>query len=76
MDANVREKIHKILDLVIDRNEGGDSTFFHFEGHVNEICVEKHEGKWFPNSKGEMLDTYLWTSECEQDLDEVIKALC
>ena len=76
MDTETREKIHKILDLVIDRNEGGDSTFFHFEGHTNQICVEKHEGKWFPNSNSEVLDSYILKPEWELDLDEVIKALC
>ena len=40
-----REHLHRILDLVLDRNEEQD-TFFEFFGHVNELEIRLCEGKW------------------------------
>ena len=40
-----REHLHRILDLVLDRNEEQD-TFFKFFGHVNALEIILYEGKW------------------------------
>lgn len=76
MDAETREKIHKILDLVIDRNERGDATFFEFAGHTNEISVDMHAGAWIMDSPCMKMTSYIERPELELDLDEVIEALC
>lgn len=76
MDAETREKIHKILDLVIDRNEGGNTTFFHFSGHVNVITVHLHNGEWESNKDWEEHVSYIKRPKLDESLDEVIEALC
>lgn len=76
MDAETRKKIHKILDLVIDRNESGKSTFFGYSGHINAVSVRIHEGEWKAGQACETHYAYIDNQELDESLDEVIKALC
>ena len=57
MKSDVREKMHKILDLVLDINESGKAnTFMSFSGHVNGINVSAHIPKWELNSNPDIRD--------------------
>ncbi len=57
MQKSVREKLHKILDLVLDINESGKATtFMTFSGHVNGITVSAHMPKWEVNSDPDIRD--------------------
>ena len=71
-----REQIHRILDLVMDRNDGGNTTFFGFRGQVNGIEIELYEGEWsFKNMNSVTMFHYL-DSDCGHSLDELEAALC
>lgn len=51
MQESVREKLHKILDLVLDINESGKATtFFRFSWHVNDIDIQAYLPKWKPDA--------------------------
>lgn len=65
MQESVREKLHKILDLVLDINESGKAnTFMTFSGHVNGIHVSTHIPKWELNRDPDILDeVYLDTPD-------------
>lgn len=57
MKSDVREKMHKILDLVLDINESGKAnTFMSFSGHVNGINVSAYFHKWELNSEPDIRD--------------------
>lgn len=57
MKSDVREKMHKILDLVLDINESGKAhTFMTFSGHVNSVIVSAHMPKWKVNSDPDIRD--------------------
>jgi hypothetical protein len=45
---NEREKLHEILDLVLDLNEQGKTAFFEYAGHVEKVSVRVYEEGWKP----------------------------
>ena len=51
----MREKLHRILDLVLDLNEQGDS-FMQISGHVKSVSVQINDGKW--DASKELLNRY------------------
>lgn len=70
-----RKKIHKILDLVLEKNQGKATVFLDFYGHVNCIQVRIHTNGW---SVGHAADEeyYIYNDEslgCSANT--VIKAL-
>lgn len=75
MDDETRAKIHKILDLVIDRNEGGNATFFEFVGHVYGVRVRLFQGKWKPDKDSQDFIHYT-DNEWGWSLDEIEEELC
>jgi len=42
----IRQRLHKILDLVLDLNQGPYTTWFEFSGHVNGFGVRLINGDW------------------------------
>lgn len=79
-----REKIHRILDLVLDINSferrsveiTGDkpTAFLYFHGHASSLNVSIHENGWVPYA----CPTYqreLYLNEEKPELDEVIEML-
>ena len=71
-----RKQIHRILNLVMDRNYGGNTTFFSFIGQVNGIRIELYEGEWsFENADSVTMIHYL-DSDCGYALDKLEAALC
>ena len=73
-----REHLHRILDLVLDRNEEQD-TFFKFFGHVNELEIYLYDGKWKLNSEVpyKKFSKYLNSDFPEDDsLEKMEAALC
>ena len=79
-----REKLHRILDLVLDINSferrsveiTGDkpTAFLYFHGHVSSLNVSIHENGWVPYA----CPTYqreVYFDEEKQELDEVIEML-
>jgi hypothetical protein len=60
----------------MDRNEGGNTTFFGFRGQVNGIEIELYEGEWsFKNTDSVLMIHYL-DSNCGYALDKLEAALC
>ena len=41
-----RAQIHRILDLVMDRNDGGNTTCFYFHGNTHGVEIIMYEGLW------------------------------
>lgn len=71
-----RAQIHRILDLVMDRNNGGNTTFFEFNGHVNGISIYLHEGKWSPTNPASVTMNHYLDCDCGYSLDKLEAALC
>lgn len=71
-----RAQIHRILDLVMDRNKGGNSAFFEFLGHVNGIRINFHEGEWSPTNPVSVSMIHYLDSDCGDSLDKLEAALC
>lgn len=72
----MREKLHKILDLVLDLNEKNDA-FMYLYGHVNSITVDISDGEWkYDEKKLYYKDVYYAGQHyTEKDLDKVITKL-
>lgn len=73
-----REHLHRILDLVLDRNEEQD-TFFKFFGHVNGLEIKLYEGKWKWDSDVtyKKFSNYLGRDfEDDDSLEKMEAALC
>lgn len=71
-----RAQIHRILDLAMDRDAGGNTTFFNFIGHVNGIRIELYEGNWsFENTDSVSMIHYL-DGDYGDALDKLEAALC
>ena len=75
MEKEVREKLHEILDLVLDRNEKGKTTFFYFSGHVNSVTVDAYDGEWEPDGVSATLYSFLGP-ESKKNLERIAKQLC
>ena len=75
--AAQRAQVHRILDLVMDRNEGGKTTFFEVVAHVNGVRIVIYDGKWKTNQEKEpeIMIAYL-DSDFGETLDDLEAALC
>lgn len=75
-----KEKLHKILDLVLELNEKGYTTFYEIAGHVETIHVRVYEGRW-RMYKPFLYSFYAYTNKTDTDmaventLDEIIETL-
>lgn len=59
ISAETRDKMHKLLDMVIDRNASGNATWFKFLGHVMMIQIDICDGEWKPFCECEYMDMFL-----------------
>ena len=81
MKSEVREKMHHMLDLVLDINESGKATtFMDFSGHVNIAIVSSYIPKWEPDYDPDIRDQvslsrYDDPGYMEVSLDEAIANL-
>ena len=80
ISAEDRERIHKILDMVLDRSETENGTWFRFSGHVLRVEVETCEGKWTPFCDQVTLGRYIGEEYSnlinEATWEEMEDALC
>ena len=55
-----RKRLHRILDLAIEKNEGTASVFLEFAGHVNLVSMSIHKEGWkIAQGASVKLDHYL-----------------
>lgn len=71
-----RAQIHRILDLVMDRNEEGNTAFSEFIGHVNGIRINLHEGKWSPENTVSVSMIHYLDGDHGDSIDKLEAALC
>lgn len=38
--------INKLLKFCLAQTEKGNDCFFHFSGHVKNVSISAHQGKW------------------------------
>ncbi len=82
-EAECREKIHEILDIVLDINSLGKreknytgnlpTAFFYFFGHVASLDISIHENGWEEYTECDLNakpSTY-----CKRELEETVEAL-
>ncbi len=72
-----RALAHRILELVMDRNETGRTTFFEFAGHTNGVEIRLYEGDWKsdPEADYNYMIAYL-DDDVGSTLRELEAALC
>ena len=73
----MREKLHKILDLILDLNENGNDSFMYLYGHTQDLTVDVTDGKW-ENGGSHLLykhEYYAGRHYNEKTFDELIKKL-
>lgn len=46
MNKEIREKMHKVIDLCLDAKELGHDCFYHFQAHVNNFETKVHAFGW------------------------------
>lgn len=74
MDKSEREKLHKILDRVIDRNEGGKTSFFHFNGDIGGLGLFLYPGHYEDGPDGDGY-TYYPERDYGNSFEEIVEAL-
>ena len=75
----MREKLHRILDLALELNEQGYTTFCDIAGHIKSVHVRIFKGEWKFEDET-MLNFYAYYSEKDAELgdntlDEIIEKL-
>ena len=48
-----RKKIHKILDLAMEKNKENPTVFLEFSGHVNSLDVSVYRCGWYYGMKSD-----------------------
>ena len=48
-----RKKIHKILDLAMEKNKENPAVFLEFSGHVNSLDVSVYRCGWYYGMKSD-----------------------
>ena len=83
MKKEIKEKIGKIMDLVLEINSKRENTIFvQYFGHTNEICAQVYEKGWeYCGENGEgrkkLNESYLYldSDDCVKKLDNLIEKL-
>lgn len=72
-----RKKIHKILDLAMEKNKENPTVFLEFSGHVNSLHVSVHRCGWEPWVKSDKeFRVYLNNHfRVNESLDDIISYL-
>lgn len=71
-----RERLHRILDAVIDRNESGKSSFFDYSGHVSVVVAELYDGEWSPKDEPVRYFSFIGRDCLGDTLEAMEKAVC
>ena len=76
--AAQRAKVHRILDLAMDRNDGGNTTCFYFQGNTLGVEIVMYEGLWKNDPEAEygFMTAFLDRTDIGKSLDELEAALC
>ena len=72
-----RKKIHKILDLAMEKNKGKSTVFFGFSGHINSFSVDVHRCGWDYGSRpDEIMEFHIGKRfSSDNSLDNIISYL-
>ena len=79
-----RQKMHKILDLVLDidgitsknREKGGPNVFMYFSGHIHEVTVQVFEDGWVAGTDPDYVNEIgLSYSQADTKIEETISYL-
>ena len=73
----IRNKLHEILDFVLDLNEQGKShAFFDFSGHVEKVSVRFYKDGWTWENEPDLdMETYIDKLGSPERLEYIIKEL-
>ena len=77
LDNKVKEKVLKIMELALIKNEKTKNTVFvDFYGHTNELQVQIHENGWKAYEKPNYDEIcYFKLNNANEKLEELIKKL-
>lgn len=76
MNARIRKRIHKIIDLCIDAKDFGHDCFFTAHPHVSTIHFSFYKDGWEKDKEAILYeDINLNSPETIEKLDSVIKLL-
>ena len=77
LDNKVKEKVLKIIELALIKNEKTKNTVFvDFYGHTNELQVQIHENGWKAYEKPNYNEVcYFEHNNANEKLDELIKRI-
>jgi hypothetical protein len=76
MNARIRKRIHKIIDLCIDAKDFGHDCFFTAQPHVSSIDFNFYKDGWEKDKEAILYeDIKLNRPETIKKLDSVIKLL-
>lgn len=71
-----RKKLHKILDLAMEKNAGTPAVFFEFHGHINKLEVGICKNGWKPGRSADVRHViYLNAKYTPSTVDRVITEL-
>lgn len=76
-----RKKIHKILDLAIEKSMGKSTVFFDYRAHVDIIRIDAYKNGWNTEAKSDISIQFHvidenWPFDCNKDtVIEYLEAL-
>ncbi len=74
MNARIKKKLHKIIDLSFDAKDFGHDCFYRFYPHVNNFSFDVHKGGYIDKKKIDYRkDIYLDNANSEEQLNEIIE---
>ena len=69
-----RKKIHKILDLALEKNAEKPTVFFNFSGHVNWLEIQIHADGWRSGQLADKEYTVRVGDGCRLDSEDTVIA--
>lgn len=76
MNARIRKRIHKIIDLSIDAKDFGHDCFISTEPHVRQIHICCYKGQWESHKEKALYESIgLNKDNTLEELDKIIEFL-
>lgn len=76
IDARIKKKVHRIMDLCFDAKDFGHDCFFNYSPHVQQFEFYLYKNGWIEEKKQDIKrNTYLNDDSSEIELDKMIEFL-
>lgn len=75
MNARIRKRIHKIIDLSIDLKDFGHDCFVEISPHIERLNICCYRGEWFKGKEKALDEGIYLDADVEKVLKELDKAI-